>query len=255
VGGAVATFNMWATEEGMLEYSLNVTDIVDLTMSHIHVGNATTENGAIIVQLVPEASSSLAAASHTACQPLCCQPLGFPAFDSCSAVLTLDLCRTFNSRCCHQLCLVPSVSHGELLAAITASTWCCPRAWLSLNKISCNRVKVPAHTARLILCSATINTSSLTGMTLPEFLDAADSQGLYIVLHTRTYPDGAIRGQIMPGEPTRASYRSTAFHGHDSLVFAPCCLKCKAVDLVPSARLLAMPRPLLQRPALISWRT
>ncbi|KAI3431383.1 hypothetical protein D9Q98_004437 [Chlorella vulgaris] len=118
VGGAVATFNMWATEEGMLEYSLNVTDIVDLTMSHIHVGNATTENGAIIVQLVPE-----------------------------------DI----------QL---------PLLSPTVSGAFSIPRA--------------------------AIDASSLTGMTLPEFLDAADSQGLYIVLHPRNYPDGAIRGQIMP---------------------------------------------------------
>ncbi len=48
----MATFNMWATEEGMLEYSLNVTDIVDLTMSHIHVGNASA-SGPVAVVLLP----------------------------------------------------------------------------------------------------------------------------------------------------------------------------------------------------------
>ncbi len=45
-----------------------------------------------------------------------------------------------------------------------------------------------------------IDTSSLGGMTLSEFLDAADTEGLYVNLHTEKYPNGAIRGQVMPGE-------------------------------------------------------
>jgi hypothetical protein len=66
VGGAMATFNMWATEDGMLEYSLEVTDIEGLTMAHIHIGNS-TESGAVAVQLVPEASGLLPYSLLTDC--------------------------------------------------------------------------------------------------------------------------------------------------------------------------------------------
>lgn len=37
-------------------------------------------------------------------------------------------------------------------------------------------------------------------MSWEEFLDAADSEGLYVNLHTTAYPGGAIRGQVVPGE-------------------------------------------------------
>lgn len=66
VGGAMATFKMWATEEGMLEYSLEVSDITNLTMAHIHIGNS-TESGAVAVQLVPEVCGLLPCSLLTDC--------------------------------------------------------------------------------------------------------------------------------------------------------------------------------------------
>ena len=50
-------------------------------------------------------------------------------------------------------------------------------------------------------CSAFFTADDLiNGMSWEEFLDAADSEGLYVNLHTTAYPGGAIRGQVVPGE-------------------------------------------------------
>jgi hypothetical protein len=45
----------------------------------------------------------------------------------------------------------------------------------------------------------------VNGVNLAEFLDAANSEGLYINLHTVEFPGGAIRGQIVAGEPSKGA--------------------------------------------------